>query len=92
MNPMCSFWDEVEEDWSQDGCVLVSGFASTDDERYDEEGVRCACDHLTNFAVIMDTHRQEDSLIETNNILTYIGCCISIFSLLVTLATYLWNK
>eukprot|EP00057_Strongylocentrotus_purpuratus_P022891 XP_011677365.1 PREDICTED: fibronectin-like [Strongylocentrotus purpuratus] len=91
VNPICSFWDEEKEDWSQDGCVLVSGFGSSDD-RYDEEGVRCACDHLTNFAVIMDIHRQKDSLIEAYNILTYIGCCISIFSLLVTLATYLWNK
>ncbi|XP_030829447.1 adhesion G-protein coupled receptor G2-like [Strongylocentrotus purpuratus] len=92
VNPMCSFWDEEEEDWSQDGCVLVSGITSSDD-RSDEEIVRCACDHLTNFAVIMDIHRQEVSIpIEVYNILTYIGCCISIFSLLVTLATYLWNK
>ena len=57
MNPICSFWDEEEEDWSQDGCVLVSGFASSD-ERYDEEGVRCACNHLTNFAVIMVSEKQ----------------------------------
>ncbi|XP_030845259.1 adhesion G-protein coupled receptor G6 [Strongylocentrotus purpuratus] len=91
VNPMCSFWDEEQEDWSQDGCVLVSGITSSDD-RSDEEIVRCACDHLTNFAVLMDIHGQEDSLIEAYNILTYIGCCISIFSLLVTLATYLWNK
>ncbi|XP_030851902.1 uncharacterized protein LOC100891145 isoform X2 [Strongylocentrotus purpuratus] len=91
VNPMCSFWDEEEEDWSQDGCVLVSGFTSSDG-RYDEERVRCACDHLTNFAVIMDIHKQEDLSIKAYNILTYIGCCISIFSLLVTLATYLWNK
>ncbi|XP_030829508.1 adhesion G-protein coupled receptor G2-like [Strongylocentrotus purpuratus] len=91
VNPMCSFWDEEQEDWSQDGCVLVSGITSSDD-RSDEEIVRCACDHLTNFAVIMDIHGQEGSLIEAYNILTYIGCCISIFSLLVTLATYLWNK
>eukprot|EP00057_Strongylocentrotus_purpuratus_P011694 XP_011666168.1 PREDICTED: latrophilin-3-like [Strongylocentrotus purpuratus] len=91
VNPMCSFWDEEQGDWSQDGCVLVSGITSSDD-RSDEEIVRCACDHLTNFAVIMDIHGQEDSLIEAYNILTYIGCCISIFSLLVTLATYLWNK
>eukprot|EP00057_Strongylocentrotus_purpuratus_P015845 XP_011670319.1 PREDICTED: G-protein coupled receptor 64-like [Strongylocentrotus purpuratus] len=40
----------------------------------------------------MDIHRPENSPIEAYNILTYIGCCISIFSLLVTLATYLWNK
>eukprot|EP00057_Strongylocentrotus_purpuratus_P023800 XP_011678274.1 PREDICTED: G-protein coupled receptor 126-like [Strongylocentrotus purpuratus] len=90
-NPNCSFWDEEQEDWSQDGCVLVSGFTSSD-ERYDEEGVRCACDHLTNFAVIMDIHRPEDPLAKELKILTYIGCCISIFSLLVTLTTYLWNK
>ncbi|XP_030834051.1 adhesion G-protein coupled receptor G2-like [Strongylocentrotus purpuratus] len=91
VNPMCSFWDEEQEDWSQDGCVLVSGITSSD-ERYDEGRVRCACDHLTNFAVIMDIHGKEDSVIKENKILTYIGCCISIFSLLVTLATYLWNK
>ncbi|XP_030843392.1 adhesion G-protein coupled receptor G2-like [Strongylocentrotus purpuratus] len=90
-NPNCSFWDEEQKDWSQDGCVLVSGITSSD-ERYDEERVRWACDHLTNFAVIMDIHRPENSPIEAYNILTYIGCCISIFSLLVTLATYLWNK
>eukprot|EP00057_Strongylocentrotus_purpuratus_P015978 XP_011670452.1 PREDICTED: G-protein coupled receptor 64-like [Strongylocentrotus purpuratus] len=88
VNPVCSFWDEEQEDWSQDGCVLVS----SSDERYDEEGVRCACDHLTNFAVIMDIHGQEDPLAKEYKILTYIGCFISIFSLLVTLATYLWNK
>ncbi|XP_030839477.1 adhesion G-protein coupled receptor G2-like [Strongylocentrotus purpuratus] len=41
---------------------------------------------------VKDIHRQEDSFIKAYNILTYIGCCISIFSLLVTLATYLWNK
>ena len=54
---MCSFWDEEEEDWSQDGCVLVSGITSSDD-RSDEEIVRCACDHLTNFAVIMVSEKQ----------------------------------
>ena len=57
MNPNCSFWDEEQEDWSQDGCVLVSGITSSD-ERYDEEIVRCACDHLTNFAVIMVSEKQ----------------------------------
>ncbi|XP_030853021.1 uncharacterized protein LOC100889158 [Strongylocentrotus purpuratus] len=88
MNPNCSFWDEEQADWSQDGCVLVSGFTSSDDE----ENVRCACDHLTNFAVIMDIHRKESPDEKAYNILTYIGCCISIFSLLVTLATYLWHK
>eukprot|EP00057_Strongylocentrotus_purpuratus_P015249 XP_011669723.1 PREDICTED: uncharacterized protein LOC105440851 [Strongylocentrotus purpuratus] len=138
VNPICSFWDEEQEDWSPDGCVLVSGITSSNEssneesvrcacdhltnfaiimstaddrevhpgpygcvlvsgitssnESSNEESVRCACDHLTNFAIIMDIHRQEVSPIEAYNILTYIGCCISIFSLLVTLATYLWNK
>eukprot|EP00057_Strongylocentrotus_purpuratus_P012929 XP_011667403.1 PREDICTED: G-protein coupled receptor 126-like [Strongylocentrotus purpuratus] len=75
-NPMCSFWLVYESHH------LMSAMM--------RERVRC--DHLTNFAVIMDTHRQEGSFIEAYNILTYIGCSISIFSLLVTLATYLWNK
>ena len=53
---MCSFWDEEKKDWSQDGCVLVSGITSSD-ERH-EESVRCSCDHLTSFAVIMVSEKQ----------------------------------
>ncbi|XP_063962898.1 uncharacterized protein LOC129271821 isoform X2 [Lytechinus pictus] len=102
VNPMCSFWDDEKADWAQDGCSLISRVGSTDDDNsyansestqegsFDER-VRCACDHLTNFAVLMDI-RVQDSPEAVYNILTYIGCCLSILSLLVTLATYLWNK
>ncbi|XP_041475218.1 uncharacterized protein LOC121423798 [Lytechinus variegatus] len=101
VNPMCSFWDDEEADWSKDGCSPISRDGSTDDDNYANsestqdgsfgERVRCACDHLTNFAVLMDI-RIQDSPEEVYNVLTYIGCCLSILSLLVTLATYLWNK
>nr|XP_054764165.1 adhesion G-protein coupled receptor G2-like isoform X1 [Lytechinus pictus] len=101
VNPMCSFWDDEEADWAQDGCSLISRVGSTDDDNYAnsestqdgslDERVRCACDHLTNFAVLMDIRIQNSPEV-VYNILTYIGCCLSILSLLVTLATYLWTK
>ncbi|XP_041474777.1 uncharacterized protein LOC121423495 [Lytechinus variegatus] len=101
-NPMCSFWDDEKADWAQDGCSLISRVGSTDDdinyansestqEGSWDERVRCACDHLTNFAVLMDI-RIQDSPEAVYNILTYVGCGLSILSLLVALTTYLWNK
>ncbi|XP_030852228.1 adhesion G-protein coupled receptor G4 isoform X2 [Strongylocentrotus purpuratus] len=50
----------------------------------------CACDHLTNFAILMDIHDVTTEY--TYNILSYIGCAISTVCLLIALGTYLWNK
>ncbi|XP_030838346.1 uncharacterized protein LOC115922802 [Strongylocentrotus purpuratus] len=99
-NPSCSYWDIGYSDWSQEGCQLLStsGISSSNDNNWDpppsneKEKIVCGCNHLTNFAVLMDISREEGSFEQAYTVLTYIGCGISIVSLLVTLATYLSNR
>lgn len=44
-NGRCAFWDIKRGDWSTSGCSTVSSNRSH---------TVCRCDHLTNFAVLMD--------------------------------------
>ncbi|XP_071492953.1 uncharacterized protein [Diadema antillarum] len=91
-NPLCSFWDVGLNDWSQEGCSLVSSSESSSgqgDEISGTETIMCECDHLTHFAVLMDTSGGTDPVYR---VLSYIGCGISVLALLITLFTYLWNK
>ncbi|XP_030852432.1 adhesion G protein-coupled receptor G3-like [Strongylocentrotus purpuratus] len=83
-NQTCVFWDEDDSEWSSDGCHLVLEDLET------TEMYTCACDHLTNFAILMDIHDVTTEY--TYNILSYIGCVISTVCLLIALVTYLWNK
>lgn len=41
----CGFWNVSTSSWSSDGCTLVS---------FDDFSSQCECDHLTNFAVLLD--------------------------------------
>ncbi|XP_030845600.1 adhesion G-protein coupled receptor G6 [Strongylocentrotus purpuratus] len=98
-NPSCSYWDVGFRGWSQEGCHLISasGIRSPDDDNCgppsnEKEEIVCGCNHLTNFAVLMDTSREDGPSEQAYEVLTYIGCCISIVSLLVTLATYISNR
>eukprot|EP00057_Strongylocentrotus_purpuratus_P030237 XP_781089.3 PREDICTED: uncharacterized protein LOC575606 [Strongylocentrotus purpuratus] len=98
-NPSCSYWDVGFGEWSQEGCHLISssGIRSPDDDNCDppsdeKQEIVCGCNHLTNFAVLMDTSREDGPSEQAYEVLTYIGCCISIVSLLVTLATYISNR
>eukprot|EP00057_Strongylocentrotus_purpuratus_P001662 XP_001200617.3 PREDICTED: uncharacterized protein LOC764348 [Strongylocentrotus purpuratus] len=99
-NPSCSYWDIGYSDWSQEGCHLLSssGISSSNDNNWDpppsdeKEKIVCGCNHLTNFAVLMDISREDGSSEQAYTVLTYIGCGISIVSLLVTLATYISNR
>lgn len=66
----CAYWDVSKQDWSFDGCELVPTNGSINLilkpimllsqfwlDRFlyiDKSTTRCRCDHLTNFAVIMD--------------------------------------
>ncbi|CAG2053339.1 unnamed protein product, partial [Timema podura] len=46
-NPSCVFWDFTISAWSEEGChVEDTNFTHT----------LCQCNHLTNFAVLMDIH------------------------------------
>uniref|UniRef100_A0A8C8ADE8 Adhesion G-protein coupled receptor D1 n=1 Tax=Otus sunia TaxID=257818 RepID=A0A8C8ADE8_9STRI len=67
--------------WSNEGCVRESG-----DLNYSV----CLCNHLTNFAILMQvvplklTREHQVAL----SSITYIGCALSIFCLTITLVTF----
>lgn len=73
-NPVCVFWDYTTASWSNEGCVVAA---------HNKSHVTCECDHLTNFAVIMEerptltTGEQESPM----KVLIYIGCIISLLCL-----------
>ncbi|XP_072173117.1 adhesion G-protein coupled receptor G7-like [Diadema setosum] len=93
-NQTCVSWDFLTSDWSTDGCILVNvteefnlpSAPATNGEEY----YACSCNHLTNFAILMDIRQRESP--RAFGILSYIGCAVSIVGLVLTLATYLWNK
>ncbi|XP_070189273.1 adhesion G protein-coupled receptor L3-like isoform X2 [Littorina saxatilis] len=84
-NPRCVFWDVEAVDWSQRGC-------RKNDSLSNENVTTCQCDHLTNFALLMDVFNEGASLSETDSkilsIISYIGCGISLLALILTLLTY----
>ncbi|XP_055927340.1 latrophilin Cirl-like isoform X2 [Argiope bruennichi] len=76
-NPVCAFWDFHLRDWSAKGCrVEISNKSHT----------VCLCDHLTNFALIMDL--QTDFTPSLNSDILYmiitIGCVVATVALLFT--------
>jgi adhesion G protein-coupled receptor L1 len=50
----------------------------------------CQCDHLTNFAVLMDVHATylQPGHQVALQIITYIGCSISVVCLLLAIITF----
>ncbi|XP_022793709.1 adhesion G protein-coupled receptor L1-like isoform X1 [Stylophora pistillata] len=82
--PSCSFVDfkSARGLWSHKGCHVV---------KEKDKDVECACDHLTNFAILMQVKEFE---IEPDHykaltVITYVGCGVSLFGLALTLATFL---
>ncbi|XP_072911551.1 adhesion G-protein coupled receptor F1-like isoform X2 [Hemitrygon akajei] len=64
----CVFWKQ--QSWSNEGC---------ESKRIGDK-IRCTCNHLTSFAVLMATKERDIPFLEE---LTYIGLSISILSLLI---------
>ncbi|XP_060597569.1 adhesion G-protein coupled receptor D1-like [Ruditapes philippinarum] len=62
--------------------------------RYNNSHTRCKCSHLTNFAVLMQVKmfQTEKVHVVSLEILTKIGCCISIAALTTTIAVLLWLR
>lgn len=81
-NPACVFWDYTTSSWSEEGCRVL---------RYNTSHTVCECDHLTNFAVLMDVHATPLAYPHqlALSIITYVGCVISIVCLL--LATIIFH-
>nr|XP_039250631.1 adhesion G-protein coupled receptor G6-like isoform X3 [Styela clava] len=74
----CSFLNEKTGEWLSDGCETIPG----------SDPPNCTCNHMTNFAVLVQTHEkmQEYSL----EIVGKVCCLISIFGLLFMLLIHLY--
>ncbi|XP_019907718.2 adhesion G-protein coupled receptor D1 isoform X2 [Esox lucius] len=79
----CAFLDYSSKEgvWSNEGCVRAGGNMSYS---------VCLCNHLTNFAILMQVVPTE--LTKAHQValstISYIGCSISIFCLTITLVTF----
>lgn len=67
--------------WSTEGCQI---------ESTNKTHTICQCNHLTNFAVLMDVHATylPPSHQMALQIITYIGCIVSIVCLFLAVLTF----
>lgn len=88
--PTCVFWDINQNagngGWSQAGCKLLINESNANE-------TVCLCNHLTNFGILMDLQRSQQSIDPQNTkiltFITYIGCGISAICTAATLLTYI---
>ncbi|KAK9723171.1 GPCR proteolysis site, GPS, motif [Popillia japonica] len=80
-DPSCVFWDYTTSSWSDEGCHV---------ETTNTTHTICLCNHLTNFAILMDVHAiylpMEHQI--ALQIVTYVGCVISIVCLILAVITF----
>ncbi|XP_078673407.1 adhesion G protein-coupled receptor L3-like isoform X2 [Branchiostoma floridae x Branchiostoma belcheri] len=77
----CSFWDQSRRNWSTEGCTARVS---------DDNHTICECNHLTNFAILVDVIGHEDEF--ALHVITYIGCIISIFCLIFCIFVFLGSR
>ncbi|XP_021379001.1 adhesion G protein-coupled receptor L2-like isoform X2 [Mizuhopecten yessoensis] len=87
-DPVCSYWDIYSNEpahWSRSGCQLVTS---------NDTHTTCQCNHLTNFAVLMDVSGTELSIEHRVSLqaITFIGCIISILCLFFSFFTFCFFK
>lgn len=79
----CKFYNTTLQNlpnpWSTSGCRTIRKFGSNE--------VQCVCDHLTNFAILLDVSQTGANPLALQ-IITWIGCGISLAGLLLTIVTY----
>ncbi|XP_055886303.1 adhesion G protein-coupled receptor L3-like isoform X5 [Biomphalaria glabrata] len=87
--PICSFWNiDISSStgkWASDGCNVVDTNTTH---------TTCSCNHLTNFALLMDVtgvKLSEESELALR-VITYVGCIISIVCLLLSWITFMVFK
>ncbi|XP_025098275.1 adhesion G-protein coupled receptor G6-like isoform X3 [Pomacea canaliculata] len=87
-NRNCVFWqaDDKSGEWSSRGCKVLTDLSS-------DNYTTCACDHMTNFALLMDVYSTGSHLSAADkkalSVISYAGCGISLLALTLTLLTYL---
>ncbi|XP_028403605.1 uncharacterized protein LOC114526261 isoform X2 [Dendronephthya gigantea] len=87
----CVFWDFDAAggtgNWSRKGCTRQKTYNNT---------IECACDHMTNFAALMDVHAATSKVCgphaDVFQIVSYVGCSLSILGLLLTIFTYMFFR
>ncbi|KAH3774761.1 hypothetical protein DPMN_176154, partial [Dreissena polymorpha] len=99
-NLVCAYWDynanEAAGGWETDGCNLTHD-DNYDDDVGDDDGdtIVCKCNHLTNFAVLVDLNANSQ-LSETDkvvlSIITKVGLILSIIGFGLTILTFLMFK
>eukprot|EP00057_Strongylocentrotus_purpuratus_P006306 XP_011660780.1 PREDICTED: G-protein coupled receptor 64-like [Strongylocentrotus purpuratus] len=87
-DPTCNFWEFNLGKWSIEGCQLSNNTANSSNDEY----YTCACDHLTNFAVLVDIYAEDEPPKPVLRLLSIIGCAISIVCLVIAIASYLSVK
>ncbi|CAD5111788.1 DgyrCDS1062 [Dimorphilus gyrociliatus] len=86
---LCSFWNYSTSNsggsWSEYGCYQ-------DHKSSNKTHTKCRCNHLTNFAVLLDISDVDSKLSETHRlnlmIITYVGCSISIVCLFLSFVCF----
>ncbi|XP_029652540.1 adhesion G protein-coupled receptor L2-like [Octopus sinensis] len=88
-NARCVYWDEApgrNPQWSTAGCNIS----------YDDPGKRvlCSCNHLTNFALLMNVYQKEVNIKNTEvlSAISNAGCGISLACLVLTIILYVSLK
>ncbi|XP_072046490.1 adhesion G protein-coupled receptor L4-like [Amphiura filiformis] len=85
VQPRCSSWDTQNRYWTDEGCALMS---------LNGTHLECECNHLTIFAVLIQFTEYPLTSVDVRalDMLTYLGSSLSIVSLAVTLAIYIYCK
>lgn len=82
-NPTCVFWDYTTNSWSEEGCYVERTLSNL-------THTICLCDHLTNFAILMDVQSVYLPIVHeiALQIITYVGCIVSIICLILAIITF----
>ncbi|XP_037051049.1 latrophilin Cirl-like isoform X3 [Bradysia coprophila] len=82
-NPTCVFWNYIDHAWSEDGCNV---------ESTNRSHTICSCNHLTNFAILMDlvddTSQSLLAIFDDNlRIMVYVSIAICIIFIVIAFLT-----
>ncbi|XP_070567268.1 adhesion G-protein coupled receptor G6-like [Ptychodera flava] len=93
INESCVFWDYnlngKNGAWSSEGCTVSP-------EENDNNSVLCECNHLTNFALLVDIYNEGINIDSPNqkvlSIISNVGCTVSLFALAVAIVSLIAYK
>ncbi|XP_052803933.1 adhesion G protein-coupled receptor E2-like isoform X2 [Mya arenaria] len=86
--PLCGYWDIAENQgyggWRTDGCSV---------EQDSQSHVTCSCNHLTNFAILMDPRNTIPPLYQFSlGVISKVGLGLSIAALSITITFFIAFK